>query len=393
MRKPVLFTLPLFTLLLALLAAAPAPARPASLNAQLQPYLKKYNLPALAAAVVKDGKIVAAGAVGSRRAGQDIPVTINDRFHLGSDTKAMSALLAAMAVERGLLRWDSTPGQVFPELAATMDHGFRDLTLERLLSHTSGLPADNEEFMESVLAAEAGDGNLDEMRARLLAYWSKKPLASAPGQKFQYSNLGYTIAGAMVERAYGSTWEELICGKIFDALGLASAGLGPQSSLGRVDAPLPHRIIGGKLKPVLAGPDADNPALIGPAGTAHMSILDFARWAGWNAGQGRRRPSLISAAAIKKLQTPVADLPAPPRPAPGRPPGGRYGLGWGQLTVGWAPRPLVYHGGSNTRNIAQIWLDPAQDLAIVTAVNVAGPKADAALFALAPLLYKEFSGK
>ena len=57
------------------------------------------DLPALAAAVVQDGKIIVSGAVGTHRVGTDIPVTINDRFHIGSDTKAMTALLAAMLVE------------------------------------------------------------------------------------------------------------------------------------------------------------------------------------------------------------------------------------------------------------------------------------------------------
>src|SRR6266849_3624218 len=75
----------------------------------------RSELPALAAAVVKDGKIVAVGAVGTRKAGATAPVTVHDRFHLGSDTKAMTALLAAMFVEEGKLRWDTTVAAVFPE--------------------------------------------------------------------------------------------------------------------------------------------------------------------------------------------------------------------------------------------------------------------------------------
>jgi CubicO group peptidase (beta-lactamase class C family) len=62
-----------------------------SLDSLLKLYLTQYDLPAIATAVVKDGKIISAGAVGTRRAGVNIPVTMNDRFHLGSDTKAMTA--------------------------------------------------------------------------------------------------------------------------------------------------------------------------------------------------------------------------------------------------------------------------------------------------------------
>ena len=91
----------------------------------LRPYLEQYGLPALAAAVVRNGTTVAAGAVGTRRAGTDNSVTIDDRFHIGSDTKAVTALVAAILVEQGKLRWDSTVGEVFVELAATMDAGLR----------------------------------------------------------------------------------------------------------------------------------------------------------------------------------------------------------------------------------------------------------------------------
>jgi CubicO group peptidase (beta-lactamase class C family) len=75
-----------------------------SLNDTLIPLLARHQLPALAAAVVRGGQVIAAGAVGTRRVGANIPVTVHDRFHLGSDTKAMTALLAAMFVEAGRLR-------------------------------------------------------------------------------------------------------------------------------------------------------------------------------------------------------------------------------------------------------------------------------------------------
>ena len=82
------------------------------LNTMLQPTLAQYNLPSAAAAVVRKGALIAAGAVGTRRVGSDSPVTLEDRFHIGSDTKAMTSLLAAMLVEQGKLRWDSTVGGV-----------------------------------------------------------------------------------------------------------------------------------------------------------------------------------------------------------------------------------------------------------------------------------------
>jgi CubicO group peptidase (beta-lactamase class C family) len=360
-----------------------------SLDALLTPYLDKYDLPALAAAVVKDGKVVAVGAVGTRRAGEKIPVTVDDRFHLGSDTKAMTSLLAAMFVEEGKLRWESTMADVFPELAEKMDSGLRRVKLTQFLSHTSGVPSDNDTFGDLLGKAMTQEGNLDDLRYWLVKQWSTQPLVSEPGTKFAYANMNYVIAGAMIERVGGKTWDELITERIFTPLGLRTAGLGCQSTLGKIDAPLGHRIIDGKLKAMLAGPNGDNPLVAGPAGIAHMSVLDFARWAAWNAGEGKRGPKLVRPETLKKLQTPVISMEIK-NPAPGTPSSGKYALGWGEVVMNWAPEPFLQHAGSNEMNLAGIWVEPKQDFAMVLVTNIDGPKADAAMLALARELYAKF---
>jgi CubicO group peptidase (beta-lactamase class C family) len=357
----------------------------------LTPYLARYDLPALAAAVVQDGKVIACGAVGTRRAGAAIPVTINDRFHIGSDTKAITALLAAMLVEENKLRWDSTVAEVFPEFSATMNPGLRGVTLEQLLSHTSGIPADNLAADKLLAKSLTQEGNLDELRLWLVRQWSKQPLAAKPGTRFAYANMNYVLAGAMLERLSGKTWEELITERIFIPLGLKTAGLGNQASLGWIDAPLGHLKIAGKTKAFLAGPNGDNPPIIGPAGTAHMSVLDFAAWAGWNAGEGKRGPALVRPETLRKLHTPVIAIPDKPGAQPGTPKQGKYALGWGELTVAWAPHRLKSHSGSNTKNLAQIWLDPQEDFAMVLVTNIGGEQADQAFHTLAPELYKKFA--
>lgn len=361
-------------------------AAPNSLDAILTPYLSQNNLPALAAAVVRQGRIVAAGAVGTRRVGAKIPVTLNDRFHIGSDTKAFTALLAAMLVEQGKLHWSSTVAEVFPELAAEMDARLRGVTLEQLLSHSSGLPSDNERIGALYDASPMRRGDLDEVRYWLVREACKFPLESDPGTRFSYSNLGYITVGAMIERVAGKTWEELIRERIFVPLNLKTAGLWVQASIGKVDAPLPHVIVDGKLKARLAGPSADGVLVLGPAGLAHMSILDFARWVGWNAGEGKRGPALVRAETLKKLHTPVIEARIANAP-PGKPSAGKYAMGWGLPNVDWAVDPLIQHAGSNTMNLAQAWFDPKRDAGFVTATNVGGPQADAALAALAKQLY------
>ncbi len=119
-----------FVTIAALASSTIHAAEPESLDRTLEPYLKEFGLLALAAAVFKEGVVIASGVTGPRRAGQDIPVGIEDRFHIGSDSKAFTSLLAGQFVEEGKLRWDSALAEVFPELKDKMDAEFAKITLQ-----------------------------------------------------------------------------------------------------------------------------------------------------------------------------------------------------------------------------------------------------------------------
>jgi CubicO group peptidase (beta-lactamase class C family) len=380
----------LIGLALALLIGAPARAED-SLDATLEPIRVKYALPALAAAVVKDGKIVAVGAVGVRVAGLQIPVTVDDRFHIGSDTKAMTATLAAMMVEEGKLRWDSTVGEVLgpqilklgPKLGPMLRPKFAEITLEQLLSHTSGIPTDTDEIIKLYVSPDAYDHTLPEWRLKMIAAWGSKhdPSFPPPGSgmgKFQYANLGYITAGAMIETVAGEPWERLIFERIFEPLGLKTAGLGAQATFGLYDAPAGHRADDkGKLTAFPWGGPADLPSSVGPAGLAHMSVKDFATWAGWNAGEGKRGPALVKPETLKRLHTPVVTMTIKD-PKPGTPKSGAYAMGWGQSQPEWADKPVLTHNGSNGMNFASVLVDVADDLGIVVVMNISGANADPA---------------
>jgi len=141
---------------------------------------------------------------------------------------------------------------------------------------------------------------------------------------------------------------------------------------------------------MLAGPSGDNPEVIGPAGTVHMSVLDNAAWAAWNAGLGRRGPALVRPETLRKLHTPVVEMNPKPDAAPGTPSGGRYGLVWGITEIPFSAEPFVFHGGSNQMNLANILLQPGHDFGMVLLTNVGGAKASDALRELAAELYREY---
>jgi CubicO group peptidase (beta-lactamase class C family) len=362
-----------------------------SLDAMLDPVRTKYTLPALAAAVVKDGRIIASGAVGVRVFGTSIPVTVDDRFHLGSDTKAMTATLAGMLVDEGVLRWDSTVGEVLGPVLPGLRQKFAAITLEQLLSHSSGIPTDNAEIGKLYFSPDAYEHQLTQWRLLMIEKWGSVHDPSFPASgKFQYANFGYITAGAMIEQAAGKPWERLIFERIFEPLELKTAGLGAQATFGLYDAPVGHRVDdNGKMTAFPWGEPADLPAALGPAGLAHMSVKDFATWAGWNAGEGKRGPALVKPETLKRIHSQEVTMDIK-NPKPGTPKSGGYALGWGLVKYDWTEKPVLTHSGSNGMNFASVLVDVDHDLAIAITINITGPNADPASLELMKALYEKY---
>src|SRR5688500_3066033 len=109
------------------------------LSSFLETHREKLELPALAAVVVRNDLVVSAGAVGERKTGSAATVSLNDRFHIGSCTKSMTALLAAALVREGKIQFNTPAAEVFPEWK--LDGEKREITLEMLLRNRSGLGA------------------------------------------------------------------------------------------------------------------------------------------------------------------------------------------------------------------------------------------------------------
>lgn len=383
---------------LGLAFALAAPAAWAQEDPALDSYLEtvrtEFGVPAIVAAVVSQGEIIEAGAAGVRALGRDETVTIDDRFHLGSDTKAMTATLAGMMIEEGKLRWDSTIGEVLGETVQGINPTLAAVTIEQLLSHSSGIPFDNAEIAALYFSPAAYEDTLPALRLQALDAWKDNVPVIPEVSPFQYSNLGYIIAGSMIETVAGESWEELIQERIFAPLDLTTAGLGAQATTGLYDAAIGHLLMDdGTLKPLPWGTAAESPPMVGPAGTAHMSILDFARWAAWNAGEGSRGPALVSPETLARIHRSHVVTPPIPNPVPGTPTQGEYALGWGIAKYDWSTRPLLNHNGSNGRMIAKILVDTEADFAIVVMTNAGGKQSEASAGAVIRHLYETYGPK
>jgi CubicO group peptidase (beta-lactamase class C family) len=316
---------------------------------------KMHDLPALAVVVVKDGQICDRAAVGLRKQGDPTPVTTNDLFHIGSCTKSMTATLTAILIEDGKLRWDTTIADVFPELKGRMDKQYEAVTVEQLLTHRGGVPGKPPDAAWK--RAWEQQGTPTQQRREFIEAVLVQPPEAAPGTKMIYSNQGYAIVGAMLEKLTGTPWETLITERLFKPLHMDTAGFGPPGTTGKVDQPWGHT-----RKPLMTVPiQADNPPAIAPAGRVHCSLDDLARFTIFHMQRGATG-GLLKPETLAKLHT--------------APEGGDYACGWVVLQRGWAGGTALMHNGSNTMWYVVMWLAPEKDFSVIVATNVAGPDAE-----------------
>jgi CubicO group peptidase (beta-lactamase class C family) len=313
--------------------------------------------PALAAAVARRDGPAQIWVDGERAVATGIAVEQGDIWHVGSNTKSMTASLVARLIDSGMLGWDETVGEVLKAVAPNMDGAYRDATLRHLLSHRAGLPGEIPDEQFNQFSQELPDAR-EERKAYVRIALAMKP-CSRLGSKFKYSNNGYVVAGAMLETRLGRSWEDLIRSHLFEPLGLSTAGFGAPGRRGAIDQPVGHlkEENSEARRAVHVGDEVtDNPAVLGPTGRIHMSLQDLLRYLAAH----RDRTAFL------KPQT-WATLHAPPF-------GGDYAMGWNVQ-----PDGTLWHNGSNTMWYALVWFDSASGIAAAAVCNDADDKSQEAV--------------
>lgn len=321
---------------------------PADLTTIVDSVRAAFGVPGMAGAIVTvtDG-LWAVGVSGSRRMDRGGAITIQNRWHLGSNTKAMTAVLAAIAVDDGMLEWTTTLRDALPDLDIHAD--LETVTLEELLSMQSGI---------STTGTYGSGSSAREQRDNLLRTALPNPPSGERGT-YDYTNISYIVAGAMVERAYNVDYEQLLQEKVWQPLGLANAGWGPTDGVGLGAAqPVGHVWTDGQWVPCRR---CDNPPGLGPAGRAHMSIVDWAAVIQEFMQIGAGTSGLVSSENGARLFAPAVL----------RPDGDMYGLGWRVTTRSWGggTGETVTHGGSNIRNHSTAWVGLGSGVAFIATTN------------------------
>jgi CubicO group peptidase (beta-lactamase class C family) len=320
-----------------------------TLQAALAAAMTGSQTPALAVLPIHGFRAGTEAVRGRRRLGSPDEVRPGDRWHLGSDSKAMTATLLARLVEQGCLSWDASLEEMLPELAEAIQAQYRDATLVDLLSHRSGLPENlgDDAVFESM---HAGNGTLTQKRqAYVAAALREAPVGPARAAR-HYSNTGYIVAAAVAERATGQSFEQLMQAEVFKPLGMRSATF---SQFGTSGEPSGH--VDGR---VADKPRDANPAMFTPAGGGRMSLVDWARFCidAMRGAQGKGR--LLRGETYRFLQT-----------AQGQ---GTAGLGWGvKDSLMGQQGPVLTHTGSDGNWYALVALFPRSGDGVLVTANAA----------------------
>ncbi|MCB9792452.1 MAG: beta-lactamase family protein [Alphaproteobacteria bacterium] len=341
----------------------PAVVEVPDISDDLAPLLETYDIPALAAASLSSEGLLTLGATGLRQAGGADPVTREDPWHLGSDTKAMTATLLALVARGGSISLDTHVETVWPQA----HEGWHGVTLLDLLHHRGGAPDDlsvDRPDLWSDLWSNPDDprGAREDLAAGLLA----EPPVEAVGQ-YAYSNAGYILVGAAIEAREDAAWEDLMRSELFEPLGMTGCSFGAPLD----PAPWGHRQSGDALQPMdPTRSSADNPPGLGPAGTVHCPLSGWAAYVSWVLRGAQGLDDRLDAETWSTLLTPA----------------GTYAAGWAVGERGWAGGTVYAHSGSNTMWYAVAWVAPEIDRAFLATSNAATQDAVAATDAAVVLM-------
>jgi D-alanyl-D-alanine carboxypeptidase len=246
---------------------------PEDLHGALDTARAEYKLPALAGCVV-DSHFIKADVVGTPSLGPpiDLALTLDSYWHIGSNTKAITATLAAILWEEGKLKDDEKLADVFD---FPLHADFAAVTLHDLLEHRSGLAAFTAGDEFDVVPEPVDTGTPREQRLKFARWLLAQPPAHAHGE-YVYSNAGYGIAAALMEVKTGRAWEDLLQDKLFEPLGMRVHVGWPLTA--EVPGPFGHVDEGGTLKPQQINDPYELPAAIDPAGDLCMSIGSYAKF-------------------------------------------------------------------------------------------------------------------
>jgi CubicO group peptidase (beta-lactamase class C family) len=323
-----------------------------------------FDVPGIAVAIVKDGKVVVAKGYGVRKLGDPAPVTEHTLFRIASNTKAFTSAALAILVDQKRIRWDDPVIEHLPAFQMYDPYVTREMTIRDLLTHRSGLGLGAGDLM----FFPPSDLPSDEIVRRLRFLKPATSFRSA----YAYDNLLYLVAGSIIPAVTGQSWSEFVKSRILAPLAMTDTVTDTPSFRAAKDIATPHNRLSGKLE-ALPQENVDNNA---PAGALVSSAADLAKWltVQLNGGMMDGGKRLFSAAQAREMWNPVTILPidepgkeAHPAFGETRPNFQAYGLGWNLRD--YRGKKLVGHTGMLSGFVSRTLMLPELRLGIVVLTN------------------------
>jgi CubicO group peptidase (beta-lactamase class C family) len=317
--------------------------------------MKDWKVPGIAVAIVKDGQVVYANGFGFRDVKKGLKVTPDTLFAIGSCSKAFTATALAILADEGKLDWDKPVRDYLPDFRLQDAYATARLRPRDLVTHQSGLPRHDMVWYGSPLSRR-------ELFDRLLHLEPSRP----PHAKFQYNNLMYMVAGVLIERVSGLTWEEFVRRRILDPLEMKHSNFSVNNSQKTPDFSLPYLEQKGEVKEI----PFRNIDAIGPAGSINSSVNEMTRWLLAQLGKGKfNGRQIVSEKGLGEVHTPQIVA------------GGdlkydesfysSYAMGW--AVTSYRGHPSLSHGGGIDGFTSHVRFLPKDQLGVVVLTNSASP--------------------
>jgi CubicO group peptidase (beta-lactamase class C family) len=324
------------------------------LDTVIEKATKDFKVPGLAIAIVKDGEVIYAHGFGQRDMEKKLPVTAQTLFAIGSCTKAFTTFVMGTLVEEGKLGWDTPVRSYLPGFRMSDPIATESITPRDLVTHRSGLPRHDMAWYNSKLTGK-------DFIPRLAHFEATEPLRA----KFQYNNMMFLVAGHLIERIDGRTWEESVRKRIFEPVGMSASNFSVVDSQKSEDFAIPYDEQDDKVR-AIPFREISN---VGPAGSINSNVLDMARWVAVHTHGGKLEgKSIVSPSLLAELHSPQMTMGRPSEKKEVS--AASYALGW--MVDSYRGHRRVEHGGAIDGFRAETCLFPDDGTGIVVLTNING---------------------
>jgi len=314
--------------------------------------LAAWEVPGCAVTAVHNGKVVLESGWGHRNLESRLPVTPDTLFAIGSTTKAFTAATVGALVDEGLLEWDRPMRDYVPDVRLHDPVVTERLTVTDLLSHRSGLPRHDLIWL----------GHPERSRTEIVERLRFLPLSKDLREQFQYCNLGYMLAGHLVEVLSGVPWEDFLRSRLLTPLGMNRSNLSVDDMAADPDHASGYERRQGTVVPVPARPI---PALA-PAGAINSCATDMARWLLAQLGGGRVEDTVVmSPDTVMRQRMPHMLIPEDPT----FPASTRYAYGFGWAIGHYREHRIAHHNGGIDGYYTECMLLPDDGIGVTVLTN------------------------